>query len=308
MGGWTATTENSGLKCRARRGPGQDYRTGVLIDLHARTIALVREVLVLLQQGLADAAMARWRTLHESAVVAVFLSENSNDVAERFRLHEVVESFRAAHEHERHRESLGYEPIDPDELEDLTRQHKALLARFGKPFETPYGWAAEALSKTRPTFADIEAAARLDHLRPYYRLASHPVHANPKALTFSLAWNAESRLRAYAPSNSGFVDPAQSALISLARVTVALLSSAPEPEQAHWRPRYDALAGLIDTAIDTFVGVQADLDEEEALVREGRLPTVEESRPPGLRVRVAIALRVALRRVDDWVVEALLSE
>jgi hypothetical protein len=220
----------------------------------------------------------------------------------------VVESYKAALEHERHRETLGYEPITPHDLAELKQHRDEAVARFGKPFATPYGWAANALAKERPTFADIEAAASLEYLRPFYRLASHPLHANPKALTHSLAWDEGSRERAYAPSNSGFVDPAQGALISLAQVTAALLLAVAPEEQVYWLPRYQALATLVDDAIDLFVVTQEELDAEEALVRAGRLPTVEESKPIGLRVRVGTRLRRLLRRIDEWVIDALLSD
>ena len=292
---------------RPRIAVAQDYRLDALIDLHARSIQVGREVLVLLGHGSADAALARWRTLHETAVVAMLLNAHDRGLAERYRLHEVIESYKAALEHERHRDALGYEPIAADELAGLKEQRDALVVRFGKPFAGPYGWAASALGKPRPTFAEIEAAVSVDHLRPYYRLASHPLHANPKALSFSLAWDEGSRIRAYAPSNSGFVDPAQSALISLAQVTAALLSAVDEREQAYWLPRYRALATLIDEAIDRFVVIQTELDAEEALVRAGRLPTVEQSRPRGLRVRVGTRIRSLLRRADEWVLAALLT-
>ncbi len=292
---------------RPRATAAQDHRVGALDHLHARGIAIAREVLALLRNGSADAAMARWRTLHETAVVAVFLNANDRDTAERYRLHEVIESHNAALEHERHREALGSEPLAADELSELKAQRDELVARFGKTFATPYGWAAAVLGKDRPTFADVEAAASLDHLRPFYRLASHPLHANPKALTFSLAWDDDSRQRAYAPSNSGFLDPAQSALISLADVTAALLSAVEPAERRYWLPRYRALTALVDDAINLFATTQNELDAEEALVRQRLLPTVEESEPTGIRVRTGTQARRLLRRADEWVVDVLLS-
>ena len=48
------------------------------------------------------------------------------------------------------------------------------------------------LSKQDLNFSDIERAVRLDHLRPYYKLASHNVHANPKGMLFRLGLYPES--------------------------------------------------------------------------------------------------------------------
>lgn len=37
-----------------------------------------------------------------------------------------------------------------------------------------------------PTFEDIEDAVGLAYMRPYYKMASYPVHASPKGLTFTV--------------------------------------------------------------------------------------------------------------------------
>jgi hypothetical protein len=51
--------------------------------LHARAVLVAREILCLLEGGFADGALARWRSLHEIAVVSAFLSERDNELAER---------------------------------------------------------------------------------------------------------------------------------------------------------------------------------------------------------------------------------
>ena len=57
----------------------------VLTRLHARACQVAAEILTLLRDGFADGAMARWRTLHEIAVVAMFVRERGDGMAERYR-------------------------------------------------------------------------------------------------------------------------------------------------------------------------------------------------------------------------------
>ncbi len=53
----------------------------VLTRLHARGCQVSSEILILLRNGLADGAHARWRTLHEICVEAQFIALYGNDVA-----------------------------------------------------------------------------------------------------------------------------------------------------------------------------------------------------------------------------------
>ncbi len=50
-----------------------DWSYNVLVRLHARACLVTAEVLTLLRAGLASGAHARWRSLHELAVVACFI-------------------------------------------------------------------------------------------------------------------------------------------------------------------------------------------------------------------------------------------
>src|SRR5260370_36714366 len=73
----------------------------VLARSHARACQIVEEILCLLECGLSDGAMARWRTLHEVAVVASFVATHGEDLAERYVSHQAVESKRAADDYQK---------------------------------------------------------------------------------------------------------------------------------------------------------------------------------------------------------------
>jgi hypothetical protein len=87
----------------------------------------------------------------------------------------------------------------------------------------------------KPTFADIELAAGIDHLRAHYRMASHNVHANPKGVFFKLGLLKECQVLLSGPSNAGLADPGHGAAISLAQVSTTF---------GTLRPTFDNIVAL----------------------------------------------------------------
>ena len=57
-------------------------------------------------------------------------------------------------------------------------------------------------------------------------MAAHPIHANPKGITFDLGLPGKSKeLLLTGPSNTGLADPGQLTAISLNHINVALLGT-----------------------------------------------------------------------------------
>ena len=253
----------SGINERLRGPAGLDsrYRVEVLTRLHARACQVTEEIISLLESGFADGAMARWRTLHEIAVTALFIGNHGEDLAKRYLEHQVVESRKAAHEYKRCQDRLGYDPIDDGEIESIENSYRDLIGRFGSKFGGQYGWAAEYLKVENPTFANIEHAVGIDHLRAHYRLASHNVHANPKGVFFKLGLLAESELLLAGPSNAGLADPGHCTALSLLQVSTAL---------GLLRPNLDSLVALrIMAELESTIG-QAFIDAHEQLEEDER--------------------------------------
>jgi len=212
-----------------------DCQFEVLTRLHARACALASEIYTLLLGGHATGAMARWRALHEVTVVALFIRRHGNATAERYLLHEIVESKRGKDDYEACYVRLGYDPLDMQLTEELESEYRALLHRFGREFGSQYGWAAEVSGVARPTFGGIEQAVGLDHMRAHYRMSSHGIHANPKGIMWNIGLLKGDRVLLAGPSNAGLADPGDCTLISLYQCTVALLTL---------RPTEDALVSL----------------------------------------------------------------
>lgn len=198
-------------------------KVSVLVALHARSVQVANEVLCLLKSGYADGAHARWRTAHEIAVVIDFLAHCSEVTTQKYLEHEVIESYKAMHQYQEHARSLGLELFPENEIEELEAMKAELVKKYGKEFLGSYGWAAKKLNVKNPNFYTLEAAVGIDHLRPYYRMASHNVHANSKGINFRLSLSDKTKIFLSGPSNYGLLYPGQGIAITLGEINSSLL-------------------------------------------------------------------------------------
>jgi hypothetical protein len=205
----------------------EEHTFKALRAIHARACQMSRAILVLLRSGFADDAHARWRSLHELAVVANFIAEHGEEVAERYLLHEVVQQRKLARAYKEHEVRAKLEPLTQAEMDVLDEQCEKLVTRFGKSFTEEYGWAACALKNKQSSLAEIERATELDHFRPYYRMASDNVHANSHGAFYKLGmFSPEVDILLAGPSNLGLADPGHGTALSLTQITATLVSTA----------------------------------------------------------------------------------
>jgi hypothetical protein len=198
----------------------------VLRRLHVRACQVTNEIIILLENGYADGAMARWRTLHEIATVAAVIAKFGEDMAERYVHYQIVESFKALLAYEKNHRALGFRPMPRQQAQKIQRDYEKAIRRFGKEFSDEYGWARRHL-KGRITFASLEAEAGDAMMRSPYKMASYNVHASPKGVCFRLG-NLGQKLPLLAgASNAGLMDPAQHAAVSLAEITRLTLGDSP---------------------------------------------------------------------------------
>lgn len=247
---------------RKEESEAENYIFEALTRLHARACQVASEIFVLIKSGFADGAHARWRSLHEIAVVASFIKTHGNEVAERYLLHNNIELYRAATLYLKHYESLGMEPIPPDEYDSIKTRRDKLIERFEDSYKNNYGWASKVLGKKNPNFLDIEENSRLDHLRPYYKLASHNVHANPKGIMFKLGlFEKTQNILLAGPSNFGFTDPAQGTVFSLGLITVTLITLKPTVDNIV----FSNILLRLETEIgEEFFKVQKEIEDRDA--------------------------------------------
>jgi Family of unknown function (DUF5677) len=243
-----------------------NVRHDVLARLHARACLIAGEIMALLRLGYASGAHARWRALHEVAVIAWFLAAGDEELARRYRLYEHVESLAAARDYQRNAEALGYEPLPAEEIQEMEATVQDLCHSFGPLFKKRYGWSAQHFGHA-PEFRKIEEAANLAHLRSYYRMASHPIHAGPKNITFEIGLMDHARVMLAGPSNAGLADPGQAMCVSLTQVTTAFLNQTPGVRHI---VTLRVLLKLTDRASDALITAHRKLEEDESAIdRDG---------------------------------------
>lgn len=201
-----------------------DTLHGLMVRLHVRSCQVTTEIITLLENGLADGAMARWRTLHEIVIVMELLDQHGEPLAMRYLAHQAVESKAAMDQYRVCAVSLGYDALDEQDCIDIEEGYDEVIQRYGKFFRTPYGWAEGFVPKNSRGnigLGELEAAAGQSDLASYYRLASSNVHAGPHALFFRLGLLGDTPLLA-GLSNAGLEEPGQNTAISLVLASSAV--------------------------------------------------------------------------------------
>lgn len=196
----------------------------ILIRLLVRGCQVTDEIICLLENGFADGAIARWRTLHEIAVVAAVISQYGEDIAERYIDHQAVESKRALVKYMACYKDLGYRPIPAREQNKILKAHDKAIKKYGQEFETDYGWAAHHLKNKRPSFAALEKAAGRAEMRSYYQMGNDNIHAGIKSMYFRLGLMEYDGLLA-GRSNTGLMEPGQNTAHTLTQLSAIVCLS-----------------------------------------------------------------------------------
>ena len=206
----------------------ETLRFDTLVRLHVRACRISRAVLCLLKSGYADDAMARWRSVHEIAVISLFLSQSPLNLTIRYLDHAAVERWKSAKQYQQHCLALGQEELTQENLNTCRHDFDAVVTKYGDEFENEYGWASRQLSKHRPSFYDIEASLDMSHWRPYFKMACHSVHAGSQGLVFSLGDDdREEMLLLAGASTFGICDPGHCTATALTLASVALFTARP---------------------------------------------------------------------------------
>jgi hypothetical protein len=253
-------------KRRSQQADGPDPKLTALTLLHARACLVASEVQCLLRSGHAAGAQARWRTLHELAVIAFVLGDHDHDLSERFLQHRQVERHKDAFHYQQYCQALGYPPASDEQMAEIQHQRDEVIARYGTPYKKDWGWAVPVLpANQQPNFRALEEAAGLQHFRPWFRLSSHGVHSGATGAIHIRDFYGRGTAMLAGPSNAGLADPGNGALISLHQVTVALLvHGGPNGPQAQDLLTLKAISNLLDQAQQTFLEIHDALEAEEA--------------------------------------------
>jgi hypothetical protein len=199
---------------------GQSPLKKLMVRLLVRSCQVTDEIICLLENGFADGAMARWRTLHEIGVVGAVIAKHGKGMAERYIAHQAVESRRAMRKYIDCHKALGYRPLGARTSTRIEKKYRAAIAQYGESFTGDYGWAAHHLKKKRPSFADLEAHVGRGRMRAHYQMGNDNVHAGVKSMYVRLGLLTDHHGLLAGRSNAGLTDPAQNAAHTLTQIAV----------------------------------------------------------------------------------------
>jgi hypothetical protein len=197
-----------------------------LLDLHARACRVASEIGALHRTGYPVGADARYRSLHELAVVALVLEDADEIVTKRYRDYEAIEQYEDAKHYQRHAATLGYGPLPEHDIQTLRSRHDEVVTRWGREITKPNGWAAPLADGTsrRTGITHLEKLAGIEHLRPFYRLGNHAVHSGPRSSALQrVEIDGMTRRTPGATVFADLAETAHGALISLHQVNSALM-------------------------------------------------------------------------------------
>ena len=112
-----------------------DVKLNALIRIHDRALQITNEILTLLKAGYPNGANARWRSLHELAVISMFLSDNDNVVSQRYLEHEAIIRYKEVMTYQEHCEKLGQVPHKEEFLDKLKERRDELCDKYGKDYK-----------------------------------------------------------------------------------------------------------------------------------------------------------------------------
>lgn len=256
----------TGLQFHRSKAKRNRHLRYVLLLLHGRACQVATSIMVLMENGLADDAMARWRTLYEIEVVAMLIAQHGDNLAERYLRHEAVEAFRV-----RELEAKHGVKISQKELAAHRQAVDGLKQQYGVEYANHYGWAAHHIGSNARTFEELERAVKWNQMRPDYKFASYNVHASIRGITQRLGlMGREGFLQG--PSNAGFMEPGRRTARTLTHITLLLMGAKLSFDD---QIAFQSLVNLRDQASRAFNAVNRKLVAEEESIRaaQSRKPT-----------------------------------
>lgn len=195
-----------------------------LIANHVRACQVANEVKVLVANGYADGAHARWRTLHEICITFLYLYDSDYETIEMYNSYEVIDSWRKARDYKEGYEQLGFDEMTEAEWHAIDEERNKLIVKFGKEYAESYGWTMQGLPKGKRNIKELEKLVNKDYLRAVYAWSSENVHAGVSIIRqkLSLRENQQHKFLP-GPNDCGFLDPVQYTSYSLTEMSTVLL-------------------------------------------------------------------------------------
>jgi len=173
---WDCTA--MGLKVGGYANPNTAFALNRLV---LRAYDIVGEIIALVRAGYADGALARWRSLHEVCIIAMFLSKRSDKCSWMYLSHHWIEELRLNEANQASGAMIITNSDNDRYIRELRKKKRELIGKFGAAFAKDYGWAAVELGCAKATFRDLEGHVGMDTLRRGYQQANSTIHGGSLA-------------------------------------------------------------------------------------------------------------------------------
>ena len=228
-----------------------------LRTIHARTILISKECLVLLKNGFPNGAFSLWRSIYELSIIADFLyNKHDSDLCQRYIDYYHIQTYK---EEQQNRKN-GYPNYSEDGFKAVKDNYNLLIEKYGKEYKKgSYGWANKYFDKTA-FFNDIEKESNMKKLKGYYVASSSFIHGNQKANydSMGLIPNSYSCL-VIGPSDYGLSIPMQNVAISLVNTTALFIGTYSGEASA---VVISLLKKLLDELMKTATFIQKTIEEK----------------------------------------------
>lgn len=199
-------------------------KASALIQIHARALSISNEILSLIKSGYADGANARWRSLLELGVIAFFLKDNTDDIAQRYLDNVIIRKYKESRDYQEYHKRLGEEPLEDQDLVLLKNQKDSLIKKYGEDFDKKdYNWIPYSVLRDR-NFRGLIKHVKLDHFLPYYNFSTNSIHGSSRGFhRLGLTNKTQEKILLAGASDYGHADPLQNTALLLSHVTMCLL-------------------------------------------------------------------------------------
>lgn len=235
----------------------------VLILIHMRACQVFTEIITLLENGLADGAMTRWRTLYELSIVVELIAKYGDEMANRYVDHQHVSAMKELKNQFSNNPEFLEEEFAREDLNLAEQNLTEVIEKYGKEFGTDYGWAAFNLGMKNPRFKHLEEAAGRVMLPHEYKLASYKVHAGIVGVTWNIGQMLDNDVPLTGFSNAGLDTPANHAAHTLVHICGAIIGNSRKIED---QITLGVMIKLRDNTVKTFSKAAVKLKRDELRV------------------------------------------
>jgi hypothetical protein len=156
------------------RATAGDARYDAVPTLARRGLQAAHEILASLTAGYPAAAMARWRSAHEMAIVALALAEEAEELARRYLDHQWIEAERTLKAMPPAFRASDTE-LQAYEHHVVAMAAQARATHTDTPFGRPNGWMATLIPSRQ--FSELESRFGAEAARMWYRRGNTQTHA-----------------------------------------------------------------------------------------------------------------------------------